>query len=75
MELYGISAEPHLGHRVPFWLISLVAYVRPFTIVRNKWLNIPSPFQMGRIIFFPHPLPSLHQQCVNKGIAGKMKEC
>lgn len=55
MELYGISAEPHLGHHVPFWLI--VAYVRPFTTVRNKWLSNPVLLKVGRIFFShtPHP--------------------
>lgn len=57
MELYRISAETHLGHRVPFWLITLVVYVWPFTIVRNKWLNNPTLLQVARNIFFhtPHP--------------------
>lgn len=59
MELYGIAAENHLGNCVPFWLIwliSLVAYVRPFCIVRNKWLNNPTLVQVAGIIFFSTPL-------------------
>lgn len=54
MELYRISAEP----QVPFWFISLVAYVRPFTILRNKWL-----LQVGRIIFFHTPAISPPTVC------------
>ena len=56
MELYRLSAEPHVGHHVPFWLLSLVSYAGPSITVRNNWLTfLPSSEWAGLVFNLPCP--------------------